>query len=160
MGYRFDEMCKIVSVEMHFPPLWRRGGELVQQVCETQGFNAAPSKLMSDLSRERRRLLHFGYQTSENAYRRHQEWNSAPNANFPAVYDVRVLVALAKGDVQRARFAVEACRNDLESLPKSTFSPSKLKSLESWIGNIDARIDDFEEKYGSHQSVCNQCIIM
>lgn len=39
---------KIVSVEMHFPPLWRRGGELVQQILETHGFNSAPTKLVSD----------------------------------------------------------------------------------------------------------------
>ncbi len=153
---------KIVSVEMHFPPLWRRGGELVQQVLETQGFNAAPTKLMSDLSKERRRLVQFGYQTSENAYKRHQEWNSVPNQNFPAVYDVRVLVALAKGDVQAARHAVDVCKNELGLLPKSTFSASKLQSLQGWVRNIEARIDDFEDKYGSsnrNQSVCNQCLI-
>ena len=151
---------KIVSVEMHFPPLWRRGGELVQQVLETQGFNSAPLKFMSDLSKERRHLLQFGYRTSENAYKRHQEWNSAPNQNFPAVYDVRVLYALAKGNTQAARVAVQACKRELELLPKSTFSAPKFKSLKSWIDNIEARIDDYEEKYGSHQSVCNQCMIM
>ena len=48
---------KIVSVEMHFPPLWRRGGELVAQTLETKGFDSAPTRLMKDLSKEQRETV-------------------------------------------------------------------------------------------------------
>lgn len=151
---------KYVSVEMHFPPLWRRGGELVQQILETQGFNTAPNKLVHELTRERRKLLQFGFTTSENAYKKHQLWNSSPNPNFPAVYDCRVLVALAKNNVVEARKAVQACREELLQLPEMSFSSAKLKSLVTWVDNIEARIDDFVKKYDTDKSSCSQCLIM
>lgn len=148
---------KLVSVEMHFPPLWRRGGELVQQVLETQGFNSAPNKLFSELSTERKKLVKYGYQTSEQAYKMFQEWNSTINANFPAVYDVRVLIALAQKDVKKARRAVYACRLELSEVPDMTFSEAKLISLQSWIDNIEARIDDFVGQHGD-SSFCLRCL--
>ena len=62
---------KMVVVDMHYPPLWRRGGELVQQLLETQGFNSVPNKLMS----------------SDDAHERFRELNRANNINFPAIFD-------------------------------------------------------------------------
>ena len=134
---------KVVSIGMHYPPLWRRGGELVQQVLETQGFNSAPNKLMPDLNEERKALAEFGYKTSEDAYDRFRELNKSPNLNFPAIYDVRVLMALAYSDITKARNEVRNCRSVLENMPKQDFAESKLKSTRVWIDNIEARIDDF-----------------
>lgn len=133
---------KVVSVDMHYPPLWRRGGELVQQVLETQGFNSAPKKLLSDLSEDRKQLLYFGFDTSENAFKRYQEMSTTPNLNFPAVFDVRVLMALANRDVLLAQKEVENCRAVFQWLSKD-FSTSKIKSTASWIQNIEGRIEDF-----------------
>jgi len=94
---------KIVAVYMHYSPLWRRGGELVQQILETQGFNSAPNKLNADLSDDRHELAEFGYRTSEEAYEKFGKLNKAYNLNFPAIYDVRVLMALANQDTFTAR---------------------------------------------------------
>jgi len=138
---------KVVSVDMHYSPLWRRGGELVQQVLETQGFNSAPNKLMSDLSEERRALAEFGFLTSEEAFEKFRELNKAYNLNFPAIYDVRVLMALANRDTETARKEVKNCRSVLENVPRREFTDSKLKSTAAWIDNIEARVEDFIAQY-------------
>ncbi len=138
---------KVVAVDMHYPPLWRRGGELVQQVLETQGFNSAPNKLISDLSEERRNIAELGFRTSEDAYEKFRELNRAYNLNFPAIFDVRVLMALANRNTATARKEVENCRSVLENVPQREFTESKLKSTAAWIDNIEARIDDFIAQY-------------
>ena len=147
---------KVVAVDMHYPPLWRRGGELVHQVLETQGFNTAPNKLMSDLSQERQKLAKYGFETSEAAYEKFREINKASNLNFPAIFDVRVLMALAKNDIVTAQKEVENCRIMLDSIPKREFSESKIQSTTNWINNIEARIEDYIQRHGDgSQSVLN-----
>ena len=116
---------------------------------------------MTELNKERKKLLKFGFETSENAYKRHQQWNSVPNNNFPAVYDCRVLVALANNDVVGARGAVLDCRSELRDLPSTLYSEAKIKSLETWVSNIEARIEDFISKGGAtKESICSQCVIL
>ena len=134
---------KVVAVDMHYPPLWRRGGELVQQLLETQGFNSAPNKLISDLSEERRNLVEYGFRVSEDAFEKFRAINKAYNLNFPAIFDVRVLVALANKNVITARIEVENCRSMLGSIPKREFGESKINSTATWIDNIEARIEDY-----------------
>jgi hypothetical protein len=140
---------KLVSIDMHYPPLWRRGGELVQQVLETHGFNSAPSKLITDLNEKKQRLLEFGFEISEEAYKKYRQMTKTNNLNFPAVFDARVLMALAKNDIQLARKEVERCRETLHEIPEHEFTASKLQSTAAWIDNIQGRIDDFIFRFGN-----------
>jgi hypothetical protein len=142
---------KVVAVDMHYPPLWRRGGELVQQILETQGFNSAPNKLIADLSEERRDLVEYGFRISEDAYEQFRALNKAYNLNFPAIFDVRVLVALANKNITTPKIEVENCRSMLESIPQREFGDSKIKSTATWIDNIEARIEDFIAQFHNQE---------
>lgn len=144
---------KLVSIDMHYPPLWRRGGELVQQVLETHGFCSAPSRLITDLNEEKLRLLEFGFETSEQAYKEHRQISKTPNLNFPAVFDARVIMALANNDIILAKKEVDNCKNTLKEIPGHKFAPSKLQSTVAWIDNIQGRIDDFILQFGAEEKL-------
>jgi hypothetical protein len=132
----------VVSLESHYPALWRRGGELVQQVLYTQGMTARPGVHAEELDEVGRHNLELGMTTTEAAFKAFHELVSHPTPNALALYDARVLYSLAHGDVPSATAAVRDCQVYLDKVVLG-LSPPQLQACNAWLDNMKLRISDY-----------------